>query len=234
MIESLFSKINTLAHRLTITSHRIICLIFIGIFTLLTACENFPALQPQYQPQAQSFAMRYKKYSPSGESLDDSFIDEGLQLLFPAIPGGIFGNPSSRVLDYIEVKEHSFTLSLPANINEIAQPFASDKLTVSPKNLEIVRVETFHSVPNGPIGKGAFKNTESGNLLILVYFSKSAKITGELTNNGDVYVHDISVKRPGWHWLEISREDSAFILKKYEGSDNAIELALFVQNILNL
>lgn len=210
---------------------RWICVVMILV---LSGCENLPLLDTEYKPQAQSFAMRYKKYSSSGESLDEAFIDEGLQLLFPAIPGGIFGTPSSTVLDYVEVHDHTFTLNLPANINEIAQPYSMDQLDISPETLKIVRVETFHSVPNGPIGKGAFKNSESGNLLILIYFSKPARITGELINGYDVYIHDIAIKQAGWNWIEITREHDAFVLKQFEGSNNAIELALFVQNILNL
>jgi hypothetical protein len=217
---------------------------FIGaliLSALLFSCATPP---PPSSPSTQSYyqiEMAYHFYSNEQRINVDPARKNGLQFLFPIIPGKIFGTPINKYAAITPVtKEGSFLFRVPENMDKEAQqvpPSVINKgVNIQPIDTKILRLGTFHylNTYGNRLGGGGFAIKNKKQFLILVYFSKPAEITGtiSLPQNNETTIHNISVNSKGWHWL-VSEEISpnTFKLEKYNGDTNTIEFLAFSKSI---
>lgn len=177
------------------------------------------------------FELTYDYFSEDLERLDDH-SESDVSLVFPSIPGQIFGSASGDIVTFSETEASgAFHLELPANMDNQAEVMTLDGINVSPANTKILRLATFHVLPEHEMsfGGGAFHSKETNEFLILVYFSQAADITGELVMDGDLYKHNISVDEPGWHWIKIvDTGDNEYHLSPSSASEESIEFSVIV------
>lgn len=180
--------------------------------------------------------IKYAYYS-QGQDKIDGHIESDLNLIFPSIPGEIFGNPSSNIIYSTSPnKNYTFSLKLPKKAENYSSKLKEKSLTIEPADTKIMRLGTFNYLPkykNG-IGGAGFKNISNGNFVVLVYFSKAANIAGELLSGTERYVHNIVVDKSGWHWIEITEsEPGNFELTTYNGDLSNIEFSIFLLGAIN-
>ncbi|HEX7026924.1 MAG TPA: hypothetical protein VF268_06755 [Gammaproteobacteria bacterium] len=181
-------------------------------------------------PDTTGYGLRYAYYSENQNKLA-GHVEPGMRLVFPAIPGKLFGVPT-RDLVYTTVPESvdRFSLILPANMDSRAAKLDERSLKIEPSHTKLVRLGTFHILPRYKedyIGGGGFRDGNNGNHYILVYFSGAAELTGQLVYGAEVYSHNIVVNKGGWHWIQISKTaPDVFELTAYSGDTGQIELFL--------
>lgn len=191
---------------------------------LMAACTN----TKHQNPSANSikYDIAYGYYSYNLEKLSNK-NQNSLKLLFPSIPGLIFGNPTKNNIHVVSIQSSKyFTLELPSHLDGKADYLRTSQLEIEPKDTKILRLGTFYIYPNSTkaMGGGGFIDTKSGNILLLVYFSKPSRISGTLSLSGEHYDHKIKITNAGWHWLEVKkRSPKEYTIAKYTGSYDSID-----------
>ncbi len=207
-------------------------LLILVVSFLVAACSS---IGPQGDRLGSvKYDISYSHYAYNSKRVP--YTAEGqLSLIFPAIPGLIFGRPTENILSIVDVQSSKeFTLELPSFLDQEADYLREPQLKISPKDAKILRLGTFHIYPHyqGEVGGGGFIDTESGNALILVYFSKPSKLTGTLVSSGKNYHHDIKISTAGWHWVEVNTiHPQEYVLKKYAKSEKTIDFMVFVDDV---
>ncbi|WP_317932169.1 hypothetical protein [Halioxenophilus sp. WMMB6] len=184
-----------------------------------------------------SFNLSYNKYSASNERLGETAFEDGLQLLFRVIPGAILGKPPEAILVTENPHDGQLHLTLPANAERYAQPLQAESLVVTPADTKVVRLASYHSYPHysEPAGSGGFVDRNSGNPLVLVYFSQPVTISGILELDQQTLVHELEIPSAGWHWLElVSDQPEQVVIKRYFGREADIEFRIIAENIISL
>lgn len=152
--------------------------------------------------------------------------------VFPTIPGAIFGNPSKDILYWSEPnKSKKIRLSLPVNVSHKATLLNQNGIDIYPEDTRILRLGTFHIDPDEPrtLGGGGFFNTDTNNLLILVYVSKPSEISGTVMLGKTKVFHKINFDSPGWNWIEVKKlEGNNYQLERFTGSVSSIEFTILV------
>ena len=143
------------------------------------------------------------------------FNPKEVVLVFPYIPGQIFGNPTGEPLFVAHVKEDlAFELDLAGKIAEIdngAKRLQASRLTegleVTPKSTRFARLGTFALDPKTgePLGGGGFIDATSRDFLILLYVDRPCTISGTLELGEERHEHDIELGSPGFHWVRVYR-----------------------------
>lgn len=181
----------------------------------------------------QNLSLAYAYYSQGLNRLE-GHDEYGLSLIFPSIPGEIFGNPSRDIIYSVSPKNgNEFPLILPADVENNASKLKEKSLTIKPSDTKIMRLGTFNYLPKykNRMGGGGFKNIVNDNFIVLVYFSKAANITGKLLFGAESYTHNIAVDKAGWHWIEVSEDKpNSFELTTYKGKLSDIELSIFLRD----
>jgi hypothetical protein len=157
-------------------------------------------------------------------------------IILPSIPGSIFGAPSEPVLYTARAKsDNKIIIELPENIDELAQSFEAEGLSISPGGAKILRLGTFHVDPSDPdtIRGGAFVNVETNQFLVLLYVAQATKIEGQLEVGNETFVHDLEFPDAGWHWIEFYKiTKDRYVLRKYTGDEANIEFAVMVRKAI--
>lgn len=207
-------------------------LLLVVILGFLHACANID--RDQDDPEPSSFELGYGFYTQSFQRLEGYRQESGLTLIFPAIPGALFGNPTGDILHIADVGDGpTFDLVLPGNVSARAETLNSQELDVAPSDTKVLRLATFHIFPSyeNHIGGGGFVNAESGNFLILVYFSNAVEIRGTTSMGGEVFDHEVSVSEPGWSWIEVAElSPNSYQVYQYDGSAEDVEFSVIVDN----
>lgn len=173
-------------------------------FISLAACSHHTVRS--YSFSTGEYQLNYQRFTYSLSPVDESYIDNGLSLVFPVITGSLFAMPSDLIFQISSGENGRFTLQVPDDIDVFAQEFRDDGLDVQPSDTRFVRMGTFHSYPYyHSLGDGGFVNGLNGNALVFVYLSNAVKITGDVKQLGETFSHNIHVDKPGWYWLEISK-----------------------------
>lgn len=201
------------------------------VFFLASGCATTTQTVPD---KSLTLNLAYAYYSQGLNRLD-GHIEPDLNLMFPSIPGEIFGSPSSNIIYSVSPSnDNKFTLILPADAENHSSKLKEKSLTMQPSDTKITRLGTFNYLPkyrNG-IGGGGFKNIVNDNFLILVYFSKAASVTGKLLSGTKSYTHNIVVDKAGWHWIEINEyKSNSFELTTYKGKLSDIEFSIFLRGV---
>ncbi|WP_419812170.1 hypothetical protein [Bacterioplanoides sp.] len=164
---------------------------------------------------------------PNNVLLDSKKYPEDAVLLFPSVPGGIFGKPNSSILFAEEIDSSmKFTLDLLEKREEMENSIRPlDSLwkglgmEINPADTLIGRVGTFpySKVTGEPLGGGGFIDPEERNSLILIYVNKACKINGDIKLNDKIYSHDLQFSGPGFYWVELEEsERKRYSIKRYK------------------
>lgn len=208
-----------------------------GVFlVLLQACAVVDRVRTE--PLESFYEIKYGFYAGNFQRLKSYSAELGLKLIFPTIPGEIFGRPTNDVLHVAEVTNSAtFNLRVPNEINDKAAAISESGLNVVPSDTRVLRLGTFHTFPsyNNGIGGGAFFNKVNGEFLLLVYFSNAAEVSGTTMDGNERYDHQISISAPGWYWIKITELSmNSFRLSEFDGNEDDIEFGVLVMNALSI
>jgi len=155
-----------------------------------------------------SFVMSIAYYNDNGDALGHMVNGEKILLLFPSIKGQIFGIPRRPILTEVTVSDNEpFTVELPDLPGKESAMMVDSEwttgLTITPAQTQMLRVATmaFDKETRKPFAAGSLINPESGDNLLLMYFSMPCTISGTVETEGLQYQHQIEIDRAGWHWI---------------------------------
>lgn len=177
------------------------------------------------------YSLGVGQYTSSLARLDDIKTNEEVTLIFPTIPGAIFGAPSKDILfTAVTSLQSKFTLRLPQALPERAKAFSSAGLSITPIDTKVLRLGTFHYYSDYEvIGGGGFANKKTGGFLSLVYFSKPSVVTGVVFEDQEKVEFKVTVKKSGWSWVKsIKISENNRIVTEYTGSLEDVEFAIIV------
>ncbi|CAA0093174.1 Uncharacterised protein [Halioglobus japonicus] len=203
-------------------------LIFIAMWLVGCATPNRDVVATD------TYSLQYAYLSPSGKTLKH-YSEQGLSLVFPSIPGNIYGTPGDDII-YVATPENAqrFSLVLPKDMDRRALPLTDSPLAIEPPETKVLRLGTFNFLPRyqDVMGGGGFSDTISDRTYILVYFSNAAQVTGQYTAYSDIYNHNIVIDAPGWHWLQfVETSDNVFDVSAYEGSAETIQFDVYLLGV---
>ncbi|QBY05417.1 hypothetical protein E2K93_14020 [Thalassotalea sp. HSM 43] len=205
---------------------------------LVSACTVQPNSKDTVEPESESYQLDYGFYSYTYEKIDNYPAEADLNLLFPAIPGSIFGMPSPELVHISSVNnDFTFELTLPNDMDALASRLTGGALMITPADTKVLRLGTFHVFPSmrDSVGGGGFIHKPSGDFMLLVYFSKSAHISGQFAIGRDQFEHDINIPAAGWHWIKIGKQsDYSYRLSTFDGDSDQIEFFVLVENVFNV
>ena len=207
---------------------------------LMSSCVS--SINQHGTAQAQSFEMSIAYYNEDGDSLGHMMNGEQILLLFPSIKGQIFGIPRRPILTEVTVSDNQpFIVELPIIKSSDSAVLADTRLTtgllIQPAQTKMLRVATmaFEKETRQPFAAGSLIDAETGDNLILMYFSKPCSITGSVKSTGLRYDHDIKIKTAGWHWIAGTQPSAGVSrLRALRGQPNKVEFAITVEGTLSL
>ncbi|MAN51158.1 MULTISPECIES: hypothetical protein [unclassified Marinimicrobium] len=210
-------------------------LVFTLVLAFLQSCATVDS-------PAESFSfsreMKYGFYSYSFKRLEAYKPESELALIFPSIPGAIFGNPTDDILYVAEVRNsHTFELVLPSDIDAKSATIRQSGLNVVPADTKLLRLGTFHAFSpyRDHIGGGGFISTIDNEPLILVYFSNPANIRGVLTLGKQKFDHQITISNAGWNWIKVVElSDNSYRLSEFDGDKGDIEFSVVVNTAASI
>lgn len=212
----------------------------IGLIALAAAsCATVD--EPVTAPRQVSFTLSYGHYVPVRDSHEPREVPApdrggGLRLTFLVVRGALTGTPDHNVLQSFPIAHDSeFELRLPGSIPGAVPPFEPGPLELTPPDTRIVRLETFHHYPVYGIfrGGGGFIHEPTGNEILLVHFSRPARLRGSRPEAGADYRYTVDIERAGWSWLIVEpRSDDAFTVRRYTGPIDDIELAILLPPLM--
>lgn len=178
---------------------------------------------------------------PDNSRLNESYYPDDVVLMFPTIPGGIFGSPSSDMAFMVKVeKDLGFTLRLDEKAENIesrsstlTQEWQKAGIVVEPAETRISRLGTFpySYASRKMIGGGGFINTQSRNLYILVYVDRKSSIRGEIQLDEERCLHELDFPGKGFYWIEVI-ETEKNRMKLINGSDDGnIRFSVHIQDL---
>lgn len=202
---------------------------------LAVSCAGLSERHHGARPVTYSLSCTFYTFHPeSGELVSvprrQSLSEVSLE--FSLVQGTINGPPSGGALPSVAVAaDFAFELTLPAPIEAARARFDSKLLLIEPADTRIARLATFHHYPEyGRFrGGGGFVDADSGDPLVLVYFSQPARVHGATRDPTGRYVYDVSVDAAGWSWLIMRRHGAdTFLVSNYPGEVEDIELAVLL------
>lgn len=142
--------------------------------------------------------------------IKDYRLTDPITLIFPALPGVIYGNPIDDIVQYVRTLPNtSFLLKLPHEMGARAKTLSQKGLTIVPADTKIIRLGTFHLYEKEQknLGGGMFIGDSKEEAYILLYVSKNSSITGDYTDSlGDKSTFNIIDAKKGWNWVSIVKD----------------------------
>jgi len=214
-------------------------IILLCSFTLLvTACATNQTIKSESVKEEPlpkntiSYLMSYGLYTFDYQKWAGFRKNKDITFYFPTVNGSVFGATSRDFLQIITVPPaEKFTLLLPATLSDRAPVFKQKNLTIEPLNTQVMRLGTFHTYDDyqGKLGGGGFGHKKTGESMMLLYFSKTAKMTGLTVAGGEEYDFNIQAKKPGWLWVKSTKvAPKKFKVERYDGNLNSLEFRAFI------
>lgn len=216
------------------------CLVTLLVF-LLGGCVSTPL---QTTPEAGAIGVlhtRVEYMDRQHRHVPAKYNPRQVTLVFPLIPGQIFGNPDSKPV-FIKALEGKleFSLALDASVAETDSAALSLRdvrvtrgLQVSPAATRFARLATFafNSNTGAEVGGAGFIDAQSRDHLILIYADRACRITGTLHTGDEQHRHDIVLPGRGFHWVRVHREGGGVYVLRHFLPDNGV---LFSITLLQL
>ena len=161
-----------------------------------------------------NFSVSY--FNKEIEKLDDTLIPEDIKLIFPIIPGNLFGFVSAENLFELEYNENDeYTLELTTDVFSVetgpsvtSQDALDNGFKTIPENTMFGRLGTFAvTVDDEPIasnGYGFYDNKYKHTFLI-AYFDQKSNISTQYTTDGFNIKIDINVPEAGYYAIKSSK-----------------------------
>jgi hypothetical protein len=210
-------------------------LLLVLFISALQSCTNIQS--PATQDRMDAFSLSTTHCTSDFKVFSNYRPKDPITLVFPALPGVIYGSPNDDIVQHITVlPEQPFVLELPHNMGNRAKALLHNSLTIEPSNTKIIRLGTFHLYPEEQkkLGGGGFKNIVTGDAFVLVYFSKPSSLTGTISDQYGHSIFNIKNAKKGWNWIKSTQnKDESYTLTVYEGSSKNIYFCAFPKNIVN-
>lgn len=214
-------------------------LVLFSVLQMSSCASNSVAPQTT---QAQSFEMSIAYYNDSGDPLGHMMNGEQILLLFPSIKGQIFGIPRRPILTEVTVSDNQpFMVELPEIDNTESAVMADTRFTsglsILPAQTQMLRVATmaFEKETRQPFAAGSLIDPQTGDNLILMYFSEPCSVTGIVETAGLSYDHQIKINKAGWHWIAGTQPIAGVSrLRALRGQPDKVEFAITVDGMLAL
>ena len=148
--------------------------------------------------------------------VDARFQPRHIVLVFPYIPGQIFGSPGSELLftrlltprSELQLELENALPGLQDGATILQTVAETAGLTIRPAQARLARIGTFpfDAQTLEPLGEGGFIDATTREHLILMYFDRPCVLSGTLYINQDEYVHDIAIPAAGFHFLRLQQQ----------------------------
>ena len=186
------------------------------IIIFLTGCSTIPQSPgPSEKSSLREISLAVQYVDSDNDPVQPEYHPENVVLVFPHIPGEIFGSPSGDPILITPVSVgDSVTLDLAKAEQALAGELSAlkpgpntDGLVISPANAQFTRIGTFpyNARTFEDIGGGGFTDPASRKLMVLMYFDRPCTLTGEITAEGSVFRHAIDIPDRGFHWIQYDK-----------------------------
>lgn len=212
------------------------------MLALVGGCANLKTTANDRHFGVQQFSSRVEYTDTRNNSVSSKFNPDELLLVFPYIPGRMYGQPSGSPLFVKHLKgKLDFQLDLRGKYKEIAafaRPMQLQRqgLQIQPRETRMARMGTFAFDPRtlDMIGDGSFIDRRSREYLIMVYVDQPCQITGKVEMNGKVYDHNIQLMEAGFHWIKFQRQGKkGFLLREFSPPDG-VNFTVTLENLLSV
>jgi hypothetical protein len=157
-------------------------------------------------------------------------------LSFLLIPGNLGGKIGTDPILIKEVQDsETFELDLYdvyTKVEELSIGLVkndySREIEIQPSDVKLSRVGTFaqEKVSNKKYG-GGFRDIETGDTLVLVYFSGACDVTGTGYNQRATFDFSVHIYKPGFHWLRANKlAESQYLVTSHEPSAGVFFLVI--------
>jgi hypothetical protein len=196
--------------------------------------------------KADSILIEAKFINAKGDLISVDKRPTNSSLTLGVIAGAITGTPS-RTLQVvriakssaIEINLDSFEAALIKQAVPMTPAFAESGLRIDPVDTRFARASTTLGYSGALPGNVyvAFVDPDSKNPLTLMYFDRACRLTGTkaMANTGSenvALVYDVTVERPGLHWIVRTPESSGMFA--YRVANDSIRKILVVAPVENL
>lgn len=175
------------------------------------------------------------------QAIDARFQPGRLALVFPYIPGQIFGSPGSELLfTALLTPQASLQLDLTRALSALDRGAITLQagentagMSIRPAGTRLARIGTFpfDARTREPLGEGGFIDARTREHMILMYFDRPCALSGTLEVDGESYLHDITIPAAGFHFLRVRQLDQ--LRYRLERAD-ATASVVFSIHLLNL
>ncbi|MGB5538789.1 MAG: hypothetical protein WBO37_01720 [Gammaproteobacteria bacterium] len=148
--------------------------------------------------------------------VDARFQPRHIVLVFPYVPGQIFGSPGSELLftqlltprSELQLALENALPGLQDGATRLQTVAETAGLTIRPAQTRFARIGTFpfDAKTLEPLGEGGFTDGSTREHLILMYFDRPCVLSGTLYIDQDEYVHDITIPAAGFHFLRVQQQ----------------------------
>ena len=173
--------------------------------------------------------------------VDAQFQPGHIVLVFPYVPGQIFGSPGSELLfTYLLTPQSELQLELENALPGLQDGAALLKtveetagLTMRPAQTRLARIGTFpfDAKTLEPLGEGGFIDSSTREHLILMYFDRPCVLSGTLYTDQDEYVHDIAIPAAGFHFLRVQQQGAGRHLLSRAVDTSGIVFSIRLQHL---
>lgn len=165
--------------------------------------------------------------------VDAQYQPRHLVLVFPYIPGQLFGTPGSDLLftvlltpdDTLQLDLSRALPGLQAGVDTLQATGETAGLSARPARTRFARIGTFpfDAKTREPLGAGGFIDGETREHLLLTYFDRPCVLSGTLVIDGAAYVHDIRIPAAGFHWLRIRQQgDGRYVVSRTQDASRIV------------
>ena len=182
------------------------------IFIFLAGCSTIPPTADLSDDRpVRELSLTIEYVDTNNDPVAPEYHPDNVVLVFPHIPGEIFGSPSGDpilitpvsvgdrvVLDLAKAKQ-----ALAGELAPLKPGPNTEGLAITPADVQFTRVGTFphHARTFENIGGGSFTDPVSRKSMILMYFDRPCTLTGAVAADGSVFHHAINIPQPGFHWI---------------------------------
>ncbi len=205
--------------------------LILSLALLIQGCSTTPSEKPL---KFDRFNLSATHCTFEHEKVNNHRLTEKMILLFPSLPGVIYGSPTDEMIEYVATEpQKDFVLELPQNMGDKAKTLLHKELTITPADTKIIRLGTFHIYPQTKkkIGGGMFIDSNSKQPYVLAYFSQPATLTGTLSSSNSVSTIDIKNAKAGWNWLKsVKKSDNEYYMTLHNDPATEIQFCALLRN----
>jgi hypothetical protein len=210
------------------------------LILLLCGCAT-PGGRPDAERALSVLQADVEYTDDDNQPIDARFQPGQLVLLFPYVPGQIFGSPGSTLLFTKRLStQDSLHLDLTRALPGLRQGASTlqasadtEGLAIRPARTRLARIGTFpfDARAREPLGEGGFIDARTREHLILMYFDRPCVLSGTLHIGEKSYRHDITIPVAGFHLLRVQQQDARHYTLVRADATSAITFSIHLLNL---